>query len=92
MSLTIGNNVFNPASGQKANIFIPTNLHDITIKIFTITGTLVKKFESISSPNVSWDGKNEVGETVASGVYLVILESLEKTQKTKIIILKWEFP
>lgn len=86
--LTIGNNVFNPASGQKTNIFIPTKLHDITVKIFTITGALVKKFESVSSPSISWDGKNEDGETVASGVYLVILESLEKTQKDKIIILK----
>jgi hypothetical protein len=47
---------------------------DVEIRIFNITGELVKTFINSSQPagkySVVWDGKNNEGQQVASGVYL----------------------
>ena len=40
-----------------------------SIKIYTISGSLVRELDVIS-PVVQWDVKNSAGEVVASGVYL----------------------
>ena len=39
------------------------------VRIFTIAGELVRE----TSVGVPWDGKNEVGENVASGVYVFVI-------------------
>ncbi|MCX7985119.1 MAG: hypothetical protein N3A63_09490 [Bacteroidetes bacterium] len=46
-----------------------------TIKIFTSSGILVKKFEAQGGGRAFWDGTNEFGNTVPSGVYLVVAYS-----------------
>jgi len=35
-----------------------------------------------------WDGRNDVGETVASGVYFVVLKTKEYQQMRRIVLLK----
>ncbi|MBI5554437.1 MAG: DUF5050 domain-containing protein [Elusimicrobia bacterium] len=86
--LIIGNNVFHPANGQKAYIFIPSGLNGVNVSIFTLSGVLVRKYTDVSAASISWDGKNEDGETVASGVYIILLESDQATKKEKIILIK----
>lgn len=44
------------------------------IKIYTITGELVKKLITNESGFVQWDGKNESNREVSSGVYLVVFK------------------
>jgi flagellar hook assembly protein FlgD len=46
------------------------------IRIYTVTGELVRTLEYDSSDGrASWDGRNDAGRTVASGVYLVYIKN-----------------
>jgi len=51
----------------------------VTVKAFDLTGRLVKvvaDFEANNGPNtVTWDGRNQQGDTVASGLYLLLVEA-----------------
>jgi hypothetical protein len=61
------------------------------IRIFTISGALVKKTElhSFINPNgYSWDGKNEDGEYVASGVYLWMVKSEQGKKTGKLMVVR----
>ncbi len=59
---------------------------EITIKIFTVSGTLVRSLGSAdksnpTSPFLQWDLLNEDGLRVASGMYLAIVDSPKYGQK-----------
>lgn len=43
------------------------------VLIYTLSGTLVKKFTRVSSRIIEWDGKNEYSQNLADGVYLVVV-------------------
>ncbi|MCB4791990.1 MAG: lectin like domain-containing protein [Elusimicrobia bacterium] len=46
------------------------------IKIFTVAGQLVRKVEYVNATGrASWDGKNDGGSVVASGVYVVLIKN-----------------
>jgi hypothetical protein len=63
-------------------------MENTTIKLLDINGNLV--YETVSEGGTAfWDGKNLVGERVASGVYVVILVNSDQTQKkvSKIIFI-----
>ena len=87
-------NPFNPET------WIPYQLatdSDITIRIYDTTGRIVRTLfigHQISgyylsrSKAVYWDGKNELGEHVASGVYVCELKTPTVTQTRRLVILK----
>ncbi|RKU39120.1 hypothetical protein C6496_03415 [Candidatus Poribacteria bacterium] len=88
-------NPFNPET------WIPYQLSqsaDITISIHTIDGTVIRTLDLGHRPSgiyqdktraAYWDGKNNVGEHVASGVYFYTLETAGKVTSTrKMLILK----
>lgn len=52
------------------------------VKILTIDGHLVREFQSPGGRIGFWDGKDESGKDVASGVYLIVAYS--ETQKDKV--------
>ena len=74
-----------------------------TIKIYTLSGELVKSLNNIS-PNIktnqiskteieianeiTWDGKNENDETVVNGIYLYIYESPKEKGVGKFTVIK----
>lgn len=43
-----------------------------TIKIFTVSGNLVRKFATSGGRTTIWDGRNEKGEYVPTGVYIIV--------------------
>ena len=53
-----------------------THAEDGVVSIFTVTGELVVE----QSVNVGWDGTNQAGRKVASGVYLYIFTSVTDQQ------------
>lgn len=58
-------------------------------KIFTITGQLVRKLTADGSGKAVWNGKNEAGRTVASGIYLaVVKDAAGKTRRLKLALEK----
>ena len=47
-------------------------IRDTEIKILTIDGTLVTEFSSPGGRTAYWDGKNDNGELVSTGVYIIV--------------------
>jgi len=88
----------NPTSGETNFTFKLTQIPDeITIKIFTIAGRLIKEIDKNSSElkfdfnKIYWDGRDEDGDPIGNGVYLykVIMQagdiSQNVTQKLAIV-------
>ncbi len=77
-------NPFNPSTTIEYQIPKGGN---VDIKIFSIDGQLVKTFEnfyqSSGSYNVIWDGRNNGGQSVASGLYIyrVVFDNLVLAKK-----------
>lgn len=70
-------NPFKPAIHNKITFVEVTDT--ATIRIFTIVGELVKTIEvtPADSGRPTWDGKNEAGEKVASGIYIYLITTQE---------------
>ncbi len=85
-------NPFNPTVTFSINI--PVNLTNslVQLSVYDLQGRLVKKLinQNLSSGNYlyRWDGKNENGINVSSGVYLTNLQVADQITTTKIILLK----
>ena len=87
-------NPFNPET------WIPYQLStsaDVTLTIYTMRGVLVRRLELGHQPAgfyqgrsraAYWDGKNELGEPVASGLYFYTLTAGEFTATRKMLIRK----
>lgn len=77
----IFNNPFNPSRGQTTTFRFSAKDADrmLRVRVYTAGGTLVWEFPEQyavkdTSYYVSWNGKNQDGETVARGIYLVNLQ------------------
>ena len=77
---------FKPSLGHNSIRF--SNLAgDATIKIFTITGELVKEIRT-SNASYDWEVKNQDGAAVASGVYLYQIKNAESEKRGKLVIIR----
>ena len=65
---------------------------DIMLRIFNIQGncvkTLKKGFEPSGNHSLDWNGRDEVGNHVSSGVYFACLESANNTAIIKMLLVK----
>ncbi|MFC1546175.1 Ig-like domain-containing protein [bacterium] len=79
---------FKPSEGHTHITF--TNLaSECSIKIYTISGELVKKIEHNSGfPVYDWDVTSEAGNPVFSGVYIYFMRSKTHTKEGKIMIIR----
>ncbi len=63
-----------------------------SVKVYTLAGDLVKVLASGQEPNgsvaVTWDGTNSQGDTVASGMYLVLVQAPGLNQTRLVGVLK----
>ena len=87
-------NPFNPET------WIPYQLSEVstvTVKIYDVTGSLVRTIEVGHKPvgyyltrekAVYWDGRNEKGESVSSGVYFYTLITDDYTETRRMVIVK----
>jgi hypothetical protein len=66
----------NPASSQTSFTFLLTRDARVSIKIYTVSGRLIKVFEEYGErgfnqlPQEGWDCRDEDGDALANGVYL----------------------
>jgi flagellar hook assembly protein FlgD len=85
-------NPFNPRNQVTNIVFYSTSSGQSKVKIFTITGQLVRTLEhnaAAGSNEVVWDGKNGRGQVVRNGVYVaVILPPGGSKQMVKIAVVK----
>jgi hypothetical protein len=79
----------NPTSGETYFTFKLTQIpENISIKIFTIAGRLIKEIDLTSTElkfdfnKIYWDGRDEDGDVIANGVYIykVIMQADGKSQ------------
>jgi len=81
-------NPFKPSSGHNSVLFM--NLPELdSIKVYTLTGELVTEIEEQIGIRAEWNGKNDNGKEVASGVYFYLVTSEKGEKKTgKIAVVK----
>lgn len=59
------------------------------VRIFTPSGFLIKKLSFLDASTQGWNGKNEDGELVASGIYFVVVTTPNgKINKAKVAVIK----
>lgn len=91
LSLTgIYPNPLNPATTIHFNLLEPA---EISLKIFSITGQLIREiiseeYKARGTHVVVWDAKDESKNDVAAGVYIVRLESVLHNVSRKILVLR----
>jgi len=85
----------NPFSTSTTISFnVTTNLHELSqIKIFNVKGQLVRILTSFPNPrfgmyNAVWDGKDEQGFDVKSGIYFCIVNTQSEQVVKKITIIR----
>ena len=83
-------NPFNPQTRIKFEL---SKASQITLKIFDVLGkeirTLIDQFQNAGSYSVDWDGKDKLGEQVASGIYLYRMQvNGNIAQSRKMMLLK----
>jgi hypothetical protein len=82
-------NPFNPSTTILFSL--PSRSH-VTIIVYNVVGqrvtTLVDGVKPAGSYHVDWDGKDQHGQTVASGVYLYELQAGEYVDTRKMLLLK----
>ncbi|RMF07738.1 MAG: T9SS C-terminal target domain-containing protein, partial [Candidatus Neomarinimicrobiota bacterium] len=65
---------------------------DVRVSVFNLRGdrivTLVNRRESAGSHILQWNGRNDRGRSVASGVYFLSVESSGVYRKTKLLLVK----
>jgi hypothetical protein len=78
-------NPFNPTC--KIEYTLPDN-SEYTLAIVDLMGRVIKTYRQLSqSGSVQWDGKNEQNQTVASGVYCIIVRGGNQQPLSKKIVL-----
>ena len=87
-------NPFNPETWIPYQLAKPA---DVTLHIYAASGALIRTFTLgfqsagiYQSPSraVYWDGKNEIGEQVASGIYFYTLSAGQSTMTRRMVIRK----
>jgi glucuronoarabinoxylan endo-1,4-beta-xylanase len=85
----LGQSYPNPFSSSTA---IPYQLKkgaEVRVTIFDILGKEVRKFfvgsQTAGSHNILWDGRNNVGKRVASGIYFYKLQAGDESQVRKLV-------
>lgn len=82
-------NPFNPSTTIRYEL---SNSSRITLKVYNIIGetikTLVDDFQSPGEKSVVWDGTNDQGKSVGSGVYLYQLQAGNEIKTKKMTLLK----
>jgi hypothetical protein len=82
-------NPFNPNTTVEYSV--PTRVH-VSIDVFNIAGQKVRTLVNQSKPagtyRVVWDGRNDAGKTVATGVYLYRIQTGDHIETKKMLLLK----
>jgi len=92
-SVTLTDNLLRPRSGTRTTIVANTfNDGRLTVRLYTLRGDLVATlFDSTQGAGTTtlfWDGKTALGNTVASGVYLLRVIGQKIDTKEKIVVIK----
>jgi len=91
--LALGPGFPNPSgSGARIRFFVPAPGREVTLRLVDVAGRVVATLldgEIVSGPrDVRWDGRDDRGRPVASGVYLWRLDAGEESLTRKHVLLR----
>ena len=82
----------NPFNNSVSISFEMPNSKNVNLTIFDMKGRLVRQLSlgvlGIGSHKVLWDGKNNLGNELSSGIYMAVLEIGDKFNVQKISLVK----
>lgn len=82
-------NPFNPTTSIR---FFLDRSGDVSVTIFNLKGQQVRQLLSenrnLGEHEVMWDGKSDSGKDLASGPYMYVLETPEKTHTKRMVLLR----
>ena len=78
-------NPFQPHKGH-TRVHLNNLPENTSVYIYTLSGELVRKLESSSSGQVLWDVRNQSGDIVSSGVYLMLLKTDKASTTLKVAV------
>jgi flagellar hook assembly protein FlgD len=83
-------NPFNPSTSIEFTVRERTR---VSLKVYDVSGQLVRTLlEAERAPGevhrMTWDGRNDAGQAVSSGVYFYRLVASDFTQTKKMVLLK----
>jgi hypothetical protein len=83
-------NPFNPFTTISYDV--PDGGGKVTLRIYDVTGrlvrTLVDGYEPAGSRAVTWNGRNDLGRSLASGIYFYRMTAREFSNTKKMILLR----
>ncbi|MBI5866955.1 MAG: T9SS type A sorting domain-containing protein [candidate division Zixibacteria bacterium] len=92
ISFALNQNYPNPFNSSTVFRYSTPSSGSVRLEIFDILGrkvrTLVEKSQPAGVYQVTWDGTNSHGETVASGIYFYRLSASGRSESKKMILLK----
>ena len=78
-------NPFTPTSG--ASIIFDGVTIDATVTIYTLLGEKIRELsDEDADGRILWDGKNNAGNTVATGIYFAVVNNAKEVKRLKIAI------
>ena len=85
--IVVSPNPLRPALGHTVMTFskLPPNAR---IRIYSYLGELLKDLSADALGKAPWDGTNQSGQMVASGVYFACIESQHGTKTKKMVLMK----
>ncbi len=82
----------NPFNGDTVIRFTLPEAGDIDVAVYSITGqrvaTLVRGLRPAGRYEMRWDGRDDAGQAMASGVYVTRLQAGLRTATTKLLLLR----
>jgi hypothetical protein len=88
----LGQNTPNPFNPNTAIVFAVPRPSDVRVEVFNVLGqkvkTLANEFSRAGYKRVEWDGTNDNGSSVASGIYLYRMTAGDFTDTKKMLLLK----
>ena len=91
-TFSLKGNYPNPFNEGKVIEYSLKRRSDVTIEIFDLLGRTVRRLEAGSvaagDHRVEWDGRDESGKTLASGIYLYRLSTEGMSQSRKMVMVK----
>ena len=82
----------NPFNNSVSISFEMPNSKNVNLTIFDMKGRLVRQLSlgvlGIGSHKVLWDGKNDLGNELSSGIYMMVLELGDEFNIQKISLVK----
>ena len=86
--LTIDANSFDPTAGEDVTVSYGAASDGLIVDVYNMAGVLVRKLDAEGASSVTWNGENQNGEFVASGVYFLWIRTGDSDTVRKVAVVK----